>query len=147
MTIRCCAASRPTGAREARHVWRCGRSTANSAEPGASVDRAIKPLVVERAQHRAELVAELPLSISGAASVVCILVLPRFHDGEVIGAAGLLHHFEALIAAALAACVGERIEGRNHLVLLRRRNVDVTDDDDRALSADRIGRADVEGVM
>src|SRR5262249_39356808 len=67
----------PRGAGEVREVAR-GASLTTTRHWARSVHRLIEPLIVERAEHRAELVAELLLRVGGAARVVGLLVLPGF---------------------------------------------------------------------
>src|SRR5215213_8739310 len=118
----------------------------NSAPP-ASVDGAIDALVIERAQHRAELVAERALWPGRAAGVVGFVVLPSLDDGEVVRAARLLHHLEAHITVALAARIRQRIEYCDQLVLARRGHVDMARHEHRALRRHRIARTDIERIV
>src|SRR5688572_24013278 len=106
MTTRRCAASRRGAANSARPVSRCWRNTgaerARLLHLRRSVDRAVDALVIERAKHRTELVAERTLRARGPARVIGLVVFPRLDHREVVRPIGLLHHLEAHVAVALA---------------------------------------------
>ena len=79
---------------------RKGEGNRESAAP--LLHRLVEPLVVKRAEHRAELVAELPLRRCRSARVVGLLVLPGFDHGEVIGTARLLPESQSLRSRLIA---------------------------------------------
>ena len=119
---------RPSPAKE-----RAAESAAgNSNCPGRKSNSLVQALVVERAGHRRERVAEFLILRRDDVIVVGLLVLPDLDHGEMVRPAGLLEHLEAHHAGFLAAVGGQRLERGDALVLARRRHVDMGHHEDRA---------------
>src|SRR2546428_8000106 len=89
------------------------------------VDRLVHPLVVERARHRRQLVAELARRRRHRVRLDRLRVLPDLDHREVVLPVGLLHDLEAQVAVALATLVAQTLERRDAIVLARRNDVDV----------------------
>src|SRR2546425_4458562 len=103
---------------------RRGRATQGE-KPARLVDRLEHPLVVERARHRSELVAELTRRLPHRVRLHRLRVLPDLDDGEMVGPVGLLHDLEAHVARVLAAVVTELLDGGEAVLLAWRNDVDV----------------------
>src|SRR5258708_35034956 len=84
------------------------------------VQKFVQAFVVERAGHPGELVAELSLVRGHAVRVESLARAPYLEDGEVVGAVGLLHDFEADAPGPAAVRIAERLERDDGGVLLRR---------------------------
>src|SRR5258705_124759 len=73
------------------------------------VENFIQAFVVERAGHPGELVAELSLVRGHAVRVESLARAPYLEDGEVVGAVGLLHDFEADAPGRGAIRIAQRL--------------------------------------
>src|SRR2546422_9061162 len=85
----------------------------------ALVDRLVHPLVVERARHRRELVAELARRRRHRVRLDRLCVLPHLDHGEMILPVGLLHDLESQVAVAPPALVAEPFERSVPVVVAR----------------------------
>src|SRR3989442_12375615 len=85
----------------------------------ALVDRAVQPLVVQRARHRRELVAELARRRRHRVRLDRLRVLPDLHHREVILAVDLLDDLEAQVAVGPPALVAQPLERGDAVVLAR----------------------------
>src|SRR2546427_11758071 len=96
----------------------------------ALVDRLVHPLVIERARHRRQLVAELARRRRHRVRLDRLRVLPDLDHREVVLPVDLLYDLEAEVAVALATLVAQTLERSDAVGLPRRNDVDVRRDED-----------------
>src|SRR2546425_12233826 len=89
------------------------------------VDRLVHPLVVERARHRRELVAELASRRGYRVRLDRLRVLPDLHHREMVLAVDLLDDLEAQVAVGSPALVAQPPERGDPVLLARRNDVNV----------------------
>src|SRR6185436_7919302 len=128
-------------------MWSKIPNLSDNAASESLVDRLVHALVVERARHRRQLVAELARRRRHRVRLDGLGVLPDLHHREVVEPVVLLHDLEAEIAVALAALLAELPERGDPVVLLRRDDVDVRGHVDRLAHGGSVDRADREPAV
>src|SRR5271169_1917206 len=102
------------------------RSLRSSSSRGiALADRLVKPLVIQCAFERVQLLPEFLGMRGGDARVEGLAVAPGLNQREVVRTIVLLQHVEPQIAVVLSRRRGEGLLQLDCLILLWRRDIDV----------------------
>src|SRR5262245_47038251 len=88
------------------------KTDANALVRAASVHRPEEAIVVERAEHRPELLAKFLGMRRRRVRIGGRLVLPNLQHGEMVRTVGLLIHVEPNNAGFLPTCLGKLLEER-----------------------------------
>src|SRR5256714_11743602 len=107
-------------ARAATGAKRKTNATASHLMLFSLVEYFVQALVVERAGHSGELVAELALVRGHAVRVEGLARAPYLEHREVVRTVGLLHDLEAQVAGRGAVCLAQDLERDDGVVFLRR---------------------------